>query len=462
MAERISRTSVNLDVGAGTQPGTQHIQGVPEAETPFRILILGDFSGRGLRGEHAPLAGRRPKVVDCDNLDEVLGSLSPSVHLPQGTLHFRGLDCFHPDRLYQHSGLFRKLADLRQQPAPAPAATPAAPQPAAPRSLVPGRSLLESMMEQADEVPASRVVEERDALAAFLKKAVEPHLVPRQDPRQQEWTARVDAASSEQMRAILHHPHFQSLEAIWRAVAMLVDRLQPDDELKLYVLDATLEELMADAASLEQSLGGSKDPWALMVGNYVFGQTEEDAARLRWLGRLAAALGAPFLGEATPPSGSSPGPRWQELVRSAEARWIGLALPRFLLRLPYGKNTTPVEQFDFEEMPESVHADYLWGNPAFFCACVIGVAFRGDGWELRAGQHRRIEGLPQHIYRADGETVAKPCAEVLLTENDADFILSNGFMPLASMKDQDSVLLVRLQSIADPPAPLSARWTGRG
>lgn len=454
MSERISKVSVGIEVGEGTQP----VRSVPDSDTPFRILVLGDFSGRGLRGERAPIAGRRPVAVDCDNLDQVLSSLLPSVRLPQGTLGFRSLDDFHPDHIYRHGALFRKLASLRNQPAPAPSAPRASAQPATRTPVVSGRSLLESMLEQANEEPASRVATEPDALAAFIKKAVEPHLAPRQDPRQEEWAARVDAAAGEQMRAVLHHPHFQSLEAGWRALAMLVDRLQPDANLKLYVFDATLEELMADAPSLERSLGGSSAPWALIVGNFVFGQTAEDAARLRWLGRLAASLRAPFLGEGVPPSDPSPGRGWQELAGSPEARWIGLALPRFLLRLPYGKATTPVEQFDFEEMPESIHADYLWGNPAFFCACVLGLAFRSEGWGMRPAQHREIDGLPQHIYRADGESVAKPCAEVLLTDTDAEFILDHGFMPLASMKDRDSVLLVRMQSIAHPPASLSGRW----
>jgi type VI secretion system protein ImpC len=454
MSERISKVSVGIEVGEGTQP----ISGLPEADTPFRMLILGDFSGRGFRGERAPIAGRRPIAVDSDNIDQVLSSLSPSLQLPQGALRFRALDDFHPDHIYRHTDAFRKLAELRNQPAPVPAATRETPPPAAPAAPASGRSLLESMMDRADEEPASRVVEAPDALADFIKKAVDPHLAPRRNPRQEEWAARVDAAAGEQMRVILHHPHFQSIEAAWRALAMLVDRLQPDTDLKTYIFDATLEELMTDAASLERCLGGSASvPWSLIVGNFVFSRSAEDAAKLRWLGRLAASLGAPFLGEAMPPSDSS-GVGWQELVHSPEARWIGLALPRFLLRLPYGKDTTPAEQLDFEEMPESVHADYLWGNPAFFCACVLGLAFRADNWEMRPARHREIGGLPQHIYRADGESVAKPCAEVLLTDTAAEFILSNGFMPLASMKDQDSVLLVRLQSIADPPAPLSARW----
>jgi predicted component of type VI protein secretion system len=279
------------------------------------------------------------------------------------------------------------------------------------------------------------------------------------------------------MRAILHHPHFQSLEAAWRAVAMLVDRLQPDTDLKLCVFDATVEELMLGQAlagrsstveqatstsipwDFEHSFASDSGPWSLVVGNFAFDQSDKDAVKLRWLGRFAASLGAPFLGEAAPPSDRTPLPQWQELVHSPEAHWIGLALPRFLLRLPYGKDTSPAEQLDFEEMPQSVHADYLWGSPAFFCACVLGLAFRADGWEMRPARYREIGGLPQHIYTADGESVAKPCAEVLLSDTAAEFILDHGIMPLASMKDRDSVLLVRLQSIADPPAPLSGRWS---
>jgi type VI secretion system protein ImpC len=454
MAERFSRVSVGIEVGEKEQP----VPSEPESGTPFRILILGDFSGDRVR---APIAQRRPIAVDCDNLDEVLAALAPAVVLPRGTLEFHELDDFHPDRIYERDEVIRKLAGLRDQPAPVPTA-PIASATAAPAS---GRSLLESMMAQADDEPASHVAAEPGAMAEFLKRVVAPHLAPRQDPRQNEWAARVDAAVAEQLRAILHHPRFQSLEAIWRAVAMLIDRLQPDADLKIYVFDATLEELAGQDAGgqpavLEHALGGSAAPWSLLVGDYAFSRSAEDAAHLRSLGQLAASLGAPLLGEAALPS-DSPSTEYETLVRTAEARWIGLALPRFLLRLPYGKDTAPAEAFAFEEMPTSIHAHYLWGNPAFFCACVFGLAFRAEGWEMYPARHREIGSLPQHIYRADGVPVAKPCAEVLLSDRDAEFILDHGFMPLASMKDRDSVLLVRVQSIADPPAPLSGRWAGR-
>ena len=184
----------------------------------------------------------------------------------------------------------------------------------------------------------------------------------------------------------------------------------------------------------------------------------DDAARLQSLGRFAAAMGAPFLAEADPPADEDCGPHWRDLRRSTEAAWIGLAVPRFLLRLPYGKDTAPVESFDFEEMPESVHAAYLWGNPAFACACLLGEAFRADGWSLQPHEHCQIDELPLHVYEEDGEPQTKPCAEVLLTESDSDFLLTQGLMPLASIRDQDSALLLRFQSIAEPAAPLAGRW----
>jgi type VI secretion system protein ImpC len=147
------------------------------------------------------------------------------------------------------------------------------------------------------------------------------------------------------------------------------------------------------------------------------------------------------------------------LRHSSEARWIGLALPRFLLRLPYGEKTSPLESFEFEEMPTSVHQDYLWGNPAFCCAYLLGQAFQTYGWNLRPGAHRQIDGLPLHVYQQDGRPVMKPCAEVLLTEREAEFLMEQGIMPLASLKDQGAVILLRFQSIAHPLAALSGRWS---
>jgi type VI secretion system protein ImpC len=449
MPDRYSRSSVELDVTAGEQPS----RAVEEEDTPFRILLAGDFSGRANRGLPAHIAGRRPRMVDSDNLDEVMAAMDVGLQLPQGALRFRGLDDFHPDHLYAQAGVFRQLAEARTKPpaAPAPPPPPRAASAKSDREM--GRDLLESMLASEEET-AARAAAEPDGLADFIEKVMTPHLAEREDPRRVEWAAKVDQTAGEQMRAVLHHPDFQALEAIWSSAARLVRQLQPDTDLKIYLLDATLEELTAEGGA--PAFAGD---WAVIAGHFTFGQGGEDAARLGVLGGMAAKGRAPFLAEALPPEEAEPGPAWQALARSAEARWIGLALPRILLRLPYGKSTSAIESFEFEEMPESVHQHYLWGNPGFFCAGLLGEAFRDGGWDLRPERHRQIGGLPVHVYRADGQSVSKPCAEIAMRESDAEFLVDNGLMPMASVRDSDSVLLVRWQSIAVPAARLAGRWS---
>jgi type VI secretion system protein ImpC len=119
------------------------------------------------------------------------------------------------------------------------------------------------------------------------------------------------------------------------------------------------------------------------------------------------------------------------------------------LRLPYGKETSPIDSFPFEEMPEMKHSDYLWGNPAFLCVSLLAQAFESSGWDMKSIP-RRVDGLPIHIYREDGEPVAKPCAEVLLTHSEAIALMEAGVMPLVSIKGQDAAMIPRFQSVADP------------
>lgn len=444
MPERPSRASVHLDVSVGKQP----VLAEPEPDTPFQILILGDFSGRANRSVPSFVGRRRLRQVDADNLDQVMEEMEVFLELPQVTLRFRALDDFHPDRIYQNAEAFRKLSEARSRPAPVPS-----PAPERKSDQEVGRSLLDSMLAQEEETDADSY-----DLPAFINRVTAGHLVAPEDPRKQQWAAQVDSVAAQLMRAVLHHPQFQALESAWRAVWMLIQRLQPDTELKIFLFDATLEELTADPAWVEAHLVNPRAPWAAIVGNFSFGQTAEDIARLHSLGQFAAAVGAPFLAEGQPPSEDDSAPHWSALRRSPEAAWIGLAVPRFLLRLPYGKDTYPVESFDFEEMPESVHAAYLWANPAFACACLLGQAFREDAWKLQAGRHRQMDELPIHVYEEDGEPQSKPCAEVLLTESDTEFLLDQGLMPLASIRGQGSAVLVRFQSIADPLARLAGRW----
>ncbi len=452
-----SYASVEMDVASETEPWPERTA----AETPFRILLLGDFSGRAGRGD---LSGRRPIEIDRDNFEEVLARLSPEFRAQSSgfSLHFKELDDFHPDRIYGTSPLFESFRQARLAPPPA---RPSAP----PRPILPGGgNLLDSVLDgmESPSAPPRRA----DELQDFVERAVAGSLVPRPDQHVAEFLAGLDEAASELMRAILHHKRFQALEAAWRGVFFLVRARETGPELKLYLLDVAKEELAEDQgiSHLRRLLVDDAvktpgaEPWAVVAANFSFSRTDADIRTLSRLAKIMQSAGAPFLAEADPP-GDAGSPEiaraWDSLRRSPEASWLGLAFPRFLLRLPYGRAASPVESFAFEEMPGVPnHRDYLWGNPSFACACLLGRSFSRSGWSFRPGVELEIRGLPLHLYEEDGEKRLKPCAELLMTDDDAEDILDQGIMPLVSVKNQDVVRLLRFQSIASPPAPLSGRW----
>ena len=493
-------------------------QGVPEPETPFRVLILGDFSGRANRGLFEPggaLAGRRPFLVDRDNFDEVLAKLGVEVHVRIGgndgtpvAIRFSELDGFHPDQIYEALEVFRSLRQTRQKlddlgtfaataaemgafkkdVPPIEKRTPA-PELA---GLTTGSLLDQIVDETEDQVPGARTSSATSKWDVFLQEIVKPHLVPKEDPQQAEVLAAVDVSISELMRTVLHDPDFQAIEAAWRAVHFLVSRLETDTQLRLYLLDISKAELAADLNAAEdlrvtgiyrllveetvETPGG--EPWAVLAGNYAFDRTREDAELLGRMAKIAGMAGAPFISAAhahllgceslteTPDpddwqqlANEEGNEAWAALRRLPEAIYVGLALPRFILRLPYGEDTDPTEQFEFEEMaPKTVHEHYLWGNPAFACVYLLSEAFSRYGWDFRPGAVQDIVGLPLHIYREEGESRIKPCAEVALTKRAAERILEKAFMPLLSFRNQDTVRLARFQSLADPLSHLMGRW----
>lgn len=513
MARPFDFGEVNLSAGGDDSPAT------PESETPFCIAILGDFSGRTSRGVCDPgsIASRRQVLIDRDNFDEVLARFSPEIHLHLGgdsrvSLQFSELDEFHPDRLFEQAPLFGRLQAIRtrlQDPAGFAAVaeelglasmqTPAKPHPgetpptaASAVQRVAAGSLLDQTIEQTEaRTPDARPTRAPDELHDFVRRVTEPHLVATADPRRAEVVEAIDRAISAQMRAVLRAPDFQALEAAWRAVFLLVRRIETSSQLKLTLIDISKEELAADLESaadlratgiyrrlVENSVGTpGAEPWALIAGNYTFGPDPKDAELLGRLARIAAAAGAPLLAAASPgllgcvSLAATPEPRdwkppqdsdaWTALRRLPEASAVGLALPRFLLRLPYGKKTEPIEAFDFEEMPDTPsHENYLWGNPAFVCALLLAQSFGEYGWDLRPGAVAELDGLPLHVYQQNGESALRPCAEALLTENAAKHILESGLMPLLSLKGKDRVRLMRFQSIAQPLRPLAGRWSG--
>lgn len=512
----MSNPFAEVQLNAGTLEEASPAPRVIE-DRAYSIALLGDFSGRASRGlEGEALRTPQATLVDRDDLDDVLARLAPAlqVRLPGADgpmeLDFRGLEDFHPDRLFARLPLFAELRDLRArlldpatfaaaatelrhagapEPGDAGASTDAqgasngsAP-PVDPGSL---DGILDRIVEAAEPTPEAGGPVDPLTPAGFrsyIRRIMAPHLVADADPRQAELVDHVDAATGEQMRILLHDPGFQELEGLWRAVDRLVRGVPTGPLLRIYLVDATRDDLAATLGSSEPGAtplgrllakgpeGGSRGPWGLLVGGYSFGAGEEDLELLGAMAREGARVGAPWiaagdpalLGCASPQALTEPeawgdsAPGWAALRRSPDARWLGLVLPRLLGRLPYGEDADACDLFRFEEFdgPED-HAHYLWGNPALGCALLLAQAFASDGWAMRPGSVREVTGLPLHLVRDGGETAALPCAEVWLTERAADRIMDGGLMPFASRRDRDAAQLVRFQSVAEPVTGLAA------
>lgn len=479
-------------------------------DNPFRIALLGDFSGRANRGTvetGRALASRRPVRVDRDSLDDAMAQLAPKLSLAIAPgeapieLTFSCLDELHPDSLYQRVPHFRMLRDAGARAVATTSllsggvGTSNATQPPAgvldailgDAPLPPGGATLAET-----PVPTRSAVQQLDAgLAEFIKRSLASHLVGTPSQSETEARARLDATITDSMRALLHHADFQRLEAAWRGAAFLVRRLDTDSGLQVHLLDVSMEELATDLAEgpLDESgiyrllvdgrIGTPGAPaWAVLAAAFSLGRNDEELRVVERLGSVARDARAPLLigadpllaGTASIAATPDPSewtedapPAWSELRESSVAPYIALLFPRMLLRLPYGKDADACDLFTFEELAANHHPgpdELLWGSGSIAAAFLLGQAFTNQGWSLEAD--REISGLPLHVYRADGEAFAVPCAEATLSERAVHRLLDRGLSPLASVRDTDTVLVPRLQSIANRATTLLGRWTTAG
>jgi type VI secretion system protein ImpC len=471
-----------------TAPGKMAASG----DSPMRILMMGGFSGH--RHPDAALKNRKIIAVDIDNFDDVMSRLNPRLNLRdmQTEIEFRCLDDFHPDRFYKELADFQRLRQLRQelrnsatfeqasaQLMQAVNAADDAGQTAEAAAADEQNALFERLLGKA---PAQET-RQQTTLERLFKDMIAPHIVEKTDPRQPELITEVDRATGALMRSLLHHPDFQALEALWRSAYELVSRLETGESLQLYLLDISQTELAQDLMSAGENLEtsavyqllagqGIGPSWSALVGDYAFAAAPRDMQTLAAMGAIAARTGAPFLAAAdnsllgcgSPPQ-SSPAsawhdmPAWQALRESSYAKWLGLALPRILLRLPYGKKTDPIDGFEFEELaaPDE-HAAFLWGNPAFACARLLAESFQDAGWSMSPGQRLIVDDLPAYSYKRDGEIHMQACAEWYLPESTAEAVLERGIMPLLSYRNRNCARLLRFQSVAAPLAGLEGSW----
>jgi type VI secretion system protein ImpC len=306
----------------------------------------------------------------------------------------------------------------------------------------------------------------------------------------QSLVAELDRKLSEQINLIIHNEDFKRLEGSWRGLYHLVSNTETDEKLKLRVLNISKKELGRtlkkykgtawDQSPLFRRLyedeygspGG--EPYGCIVGDFYFDHSPQDVELLSGMSQIAAAAHSPFIAAASPTVMNMDAwtqlsdPRdltkifqtpeyaaWRSLRDSEDAKYLGLTMPRFLARLPYGAKTSPLDEFGFEEDVEGAdHSKYVWANSAYAMATNITRAFKLYGWcaQIRGTESGgMIEGLPVHTFPTDDGGVDMKCpTEIAITDRREAELAKNGFMPLSHYKNTDFAVFIGAQSLQKP------------
>ena len=302
------------------------------------------------------------------------------------------------------------------------------------------------------------------------------------------WIGELDKKLSAQVNEVLHHPDFQKLESTWRGLHYLVHESETGQTLKIRILNVTKRELFKDlekAAEFDQSqlfkkiytaefdqLGGK--PYGMLVGDYDFGYQAEDVDLLRMISNVAAAAHAPFVAAAGAKMfgmesyTEMPNPRdvakifdsvnytkWKSFRDSEDSRYVALAMPRVLARLPYGQDFKKVDEFNFEEFVDGKkHDKYLWMNAAWAYAARITSAYAEHGWLARSRGVKgggKVENLPVHTFSTDDGDIAMKCpTEIAISDRRENELSELGFLPLLWSKDSDFAAFLGAQSTQKP------------
>ena len=302
--------------------------------------------------------------------------------------------------------------------------------------------------------------------------------------------AQIDQKLTEQVNKIIHHEDFQPLESAWRGLSYMVNNTETDESLKIKVmsiskteLHKTLKKYKGTAwdqsplfkAMYEQEYGQfGGEPFGCLTGDYYFDHSPQDVETLRGMSQICAAMHAPFISAVAPKTlqfdswGELSNPRdltkifgtpeyaaWRSLRESDDSRYLGLAMPRFLGRTPYGANTDPVEAFDFEEDTEGADSsNYTWCNAAYAMSTNINQSFKLYGWCSRIRgieSGGAVENLPTHTFPTDDGGVDMKCpTEIAISDRREAELAKNGFMPLIHKKNSDFAAFIGAQSLQKP------------
>ena len=302
--------------------------------------------------------------------------------------------------------------------------------------------------------------------------------------------AELDKKLSAQVNLIIHHENFQNLESAWRGLSYLVNNTETSESMKIRVMNISKKDL---AKTLKKYKGTAWDqsplfkrlyedeygtaggePFGCLIGDYYFDQSAPDLEIMRGMAQIAAAAHMPFISAAAPSIMNMESwqelsnPRdltkifstpeyaaWRSFRESEDSRYIALTLPRVLSRMPYGAQTNPVEEFNFEEDTGAGASEkYTWMNAAYAMGVNIDRSFTEYGWCARIRGMESggaVENLPTHTFPTDdGGTAMKCPTEIAITDRREAELSKNGFLPLCHWKNTDYAVFLGGQTVNKP------------
>lgn len=340
------------------------------------------------------------------------------------------------------------------------------------------KSILEQIIEEGrmarDESQKERA---RDVIGEFVGQIMEGTITISKDTEAMinARISQIDKLISDQLNVIMHNPEFQKLEASWRGLNYLIQQSETGETMKIRVMNVSKKDLLKDmekASEFDQStifkkvyeeefgmFGGSS--YGALIGDYEFSSHPQDLSLLEKISGVAAAAHAPFISAADSQMfnldsytelgaprdmakifSSVEYAKWKSFRESEDSRYVALALPHILMRLPYGQENVPVESFNYEEDVEGAdHNKYLWGNAAYALGARLTDAFAKYHWcaAIRGVEGGGlVEGLPVHTFKTDEGDVALKCpTEIAITDRREKELADLGFIPLVHCKGTD-------------------------
>ena len=466
-----------IELNIGHLPSPRRAREDGDDDAPFRVVVLGDFSGRP-RERRQALAERQSVRIDIDNFESVFARIAPFAEIAglqdEAGLALRiGLEAMDD---------FSADAVLARLPARTSAHASASPAPVSDAGAEDAAAMMKRLL--GGELPAGAPAlaaapakaKADEAVDRFVRQLVGEHIVPAA-PAPAPGDNDVAAAL---LRHVLGDPTWRHLESAWRAVDRFVRELDmADGQVRLELFDCRADELLADLgassgdssrAALASVLKGDGRGCDIVVSLEEFGPSLVELSLLGGLASVAAAQGAVLLAGAAPALAAVAGNHdaqvlasnesrvWRALRESALAPRIGLTFPRLLARLPYGPRNDPVSAFAFDELADasatSLHDRLVWRSAALDAALLLAQGHVDGGVETRL----QLDDLPAFIDRSGDEPRLQAVAEAYLGEREVNVLQAAGFITLQSDRRLPNARVSGWQSVAAGGGELAGSW----